>query len=61
MLRTQTQPFEDLTLCKGMHVLPNICLAAGSQARFDVISRYTLVRIMVEYDRFHHRLIEHFS
>ena len=60
VLRTQTQLFEDWTLCKDMHVLLNKCLA-GSQARFDVISRYTLVRIMIECDRCHHRrLIEHF-
>ena len=48
---TKTQPFEDRTLCKDMHVLLNKCLAAGTQARFDVISRYTLVRIMIECDR----------
>ena len=34
-----------------MHVLLNKSLAAGSQARFDVINRYTLVRIMIECDR----------
>ena len=33
----------DWTLCKDRHVLLNKCLAAGSKARFDVISRYTLV------------------
>ena len=58
---TQTQPFEDCMLCKDMHVLLNKCLAAGSQARFDVIIRYTFVRIMIECDRCQcSRLIEHF-
>ena len=44
-----------------MHVLLNKYLAARSQARFDVISRYTLVRIIIECDRCQcRRLIEHF-
>ena len=61
MLRTQTYPFEDWTLCKDMHVLLNTCLAAVSQARFDVISKYTLMRIRIECDRcLYRRLIEYF-
>ena len=44
-----------------MHVLLNKCLAAESQARFDVISKYTLVRIMIEWNRCQfRRLKEHF-